>query len=297
LTGGKVVHFDRVEWITIPDATTALGAIRRGEIDWWEQVPPDLLDQVGRTSNVVAQRIDPLGNFGQIAFNTKIPPFDNPKLRRALLHAVDQAECMHAVVGDHPELMRTGIGVFSPDSPLLTDVGMETLTAPRDMELARRLGRESGYRGERVAFMVATDQYPHNAFGSVMSQRMREAGLNVDHQALDWATVVSRRNQAETGGWNCYALNSNGLGYIAPGTHFRLIAPAPDPQLVALRDAWYDAADLATQKRIAEQIQLRFMEAPPFLPMGEYAMPAALRTGVTYVVRSAQSVFWGARKA
>lgn len=297
LAGGKVVNFDRVEWLTIPDAVTALGAIRKGEIDWWEQVPPDLLDEVGRTSDVTVQRTDPLGNFGQIAFNTKIPPFDNPKLRHALLYAVDQADCMRAVVGEHPELMRTGIGVFSPDSPLATPMAMDALIGLRDLDLARRMVRESGYKGERVGFMVATDQYPHNAFGTVMSHRMREVGINVEHLALDWATIVSRRNQPDTGNWHCYALNSNGLGFLTPGSHFRLIAPAPDPELVALRDAWYDAPDLAAQRHIAEQIQVRFIEAPPFLPVGEYVMLAGLRASVTDVVQSAQTVFWGARKS
>ena len=41
--GGKVVHFDRVEWLTIPDAATAAAALQRGEVDWWEQPAIDLV--------------------------------------------------------------------------------------------------------------------------------------------------------------------------------------------------------------------------------------------------------------
>ena len=33
--GPKVVNFDRVEWHVIPDAATAMGALQKGEVDWW----------------------------------------------------------------------------------------------------------------------------------------------------------------------------------------------------------------------------------------------------------------------
>ena len=43
LAGGKPVHFDRVEWQTIPDPATAAAALQRGEVDWVEQPLVDLL--------------------------------------------------------------------------------------------------------------------------------------------------------------------------------------------------------------------------------------------------------------
>ena len=33
LAGGKVTHFDRVEWTIMPDPATKLSALQRGEID------------------------------------------------------------------------------------------------------------------------------------------------------------------------------------------------------------------------------------------------------------------------
>ena len=37
--GGKVTHFDRVEWTTMPDPSTAAAALQRGEIDWRKGTP------------------------------------------------------------------------------------------------------------------------------------------------------------------------------------------------------------------------------------------------------------------
>ena len=42
--GTKVAHFERVEWLTL-DPFSASAALRRGEIDWWENPPRDLVDQ------------------------------------------------------------------------------------------------------------------------------------------------------------------------------------------------------------------------------------------------------------
>src|SRR5260370_35227160 len=41
-SGGKVVKVDRVEWIYIPDPSTAANALLAAGIGWGGQVPPDL---------------------------------------------------------------------------------------------------------------------------------------------------------------------------------------------------------------------------------------------------------------
>jgi peptide/nickel transport system substrate-binding protein len=40
------------------------------------------------------------------------------------------------------------------------------------------------------------------------------------------------------------------------------------PKLEQLREAWFDAPDLATQKKICEQIQLQVIEDVPYIPLG-----------------------------
>ena len=47
-TGPKIVHVDRVEWITMPDPATATAALQAGEIDWWEVPTPDVLPLLRR---------------------------------------------------------------------------------------------------------------------------------------------------------------------------------------------------------------------------------------------------------
>src|ERR1700761_5675512 len=100
-------------------------------------------------------------------FNMLPPPFDNVKLRRAILPAINQADFMNAAMGNDSELTRTGVGVFTPGSPLANTAGLEALTGPRDLALANKLVAESGYGGEKVVFIVPTDYPVLNAFGQV----------------------------------------------------------------------------------------------------------------------------------
>src|SRR5205823_1470131 len=88
--GGKVVKVDRVEWIYIPDSATAAAAINAGEVDWWEQMPPDLIPVLAKNKNIKVENIDPLGSMGLLRFNFMYPPFNNQKMRQAILYAIDQ---------------------------------------------------------------------------------------------------------------------------------------------------------------------------------------------------------------
>ena len=94
--GGKVVKVDRVEWDVIPDTQTAANALNAGEEDWWEQVPGDLVPLLEKSKDVTVATPDPLGAGGILRFNQLQPPFNNVKMRQAMLYAVDQKEFMQA---------------------------------------------------------------------------------------------------------------------------------------------------------------------------------------------------------
>ncbi len=56
--GPKIARFDRIEWRTIPDGSTAAGALRSGEIDWWEQPLVDLVPALSRQSDIKVALIE-----------------------------------------------------------------------------------------------------------------------------------------------------------------------------------------------------------------------------------------------
>jgi peptide/nickel transport system substrate-binding protein len=72
--GGKVVKVDRVEWIYIPDPSTAANALQAGEVDWWWQAPPDLVPLLEKRGDITVAATDPIGFTGVLRFNQLQPP-------------------------------------------------------------------------------------------------------------------------------------------------------------------------------------------------------------------------------
>jgi peptide/nickel transport system substrate-binding protein len=272
----------------------------KGEVDWIERPQFDLLPQLRRAPGVRLEVVDPLGTWAEIYFNNSMPPFDNPKLRRALFPAIVQSDFMQALFGDQTEYYRIGVGPFLPSSPYASQVGMEALTGPRSLDAARRLVQESGYKGEPVVQMLPTDQVAGNAYGLVTNQLLRDLGLNMRLDAIDWGTLLGRWNAKENsaqGAWNVFAVGWSGLWITNPGSHVTLHGHKPNPKMEALTEQWFDAPDLAAQKRVCEQIQLLAFEEPPCIPIGQYFAPHAHRDTITEIVHAPFAQFWNVKKA
>jgi peptide/nickel transport system substrate-binding protein len=308
-SGGKRVFVDRVEWKVIPDPATAAAALQSGEVDWVEWPLIDLVPMLKKSPRVKIAVNDPFGVVGMIRFNQLFPPFDNIKLRQALWSAIDQKDFMDAVAGDQTDLVKQGtVGFFTLGSPMANTAGMEALTGPRDIAKAKKLVAESGYKGEKIVLMSPTDQPAILAVCQVVTSTFQKLGLNMDYQAMDWGTLVTRRASKEPpdkGGWNIFCTSWTGLTVANPGGHFPLRGNGAnawfgwpnDPKIEALRDAWFDAPDLAAQKKICEQIQLTAFEDVPFIPIGQWFQPTGYRTNITDIVKCPQILFWNVKKA
>ena len=305
--GPKRALVERVEWHTIPDAATAAAALRAGEIDWWEQPTSDLLPVLRRDPNLVAVINDSAGNIGQLRLNELYPPFDNPAIRRAVVAAVSQADCMTAVVGNDPAMWHP-CGTFTPGTPLATEAGLSALTGPRDYERVKHDLQAAGYRGERVVMLAATDFPSINAMCEVVGDTFRKMGLTLDYQALDWGSVIQRRNSQappDHGGWNAHCTYSSGYDLVNPGTNQSLNAIGragfvgwpTSPELTRLRLAWFEAPDLGAQQAICRDIQLRFLQDVPYVPLGQFFQPTAYRKTVSDIPKGAFTLFYNLRKA
>jgi peptide/nickel transport system substrate-binding protein len=305
--GGKVVHFDRVEWRIVPDPATGAAALQSGEVDWLEQPLLDLLPTLRKARGVRVVRNDKVGAIAMVAINHLHPPFDNPKLRRALLPAIDQQAFMAAAYGDETDMFRTGVGVFTPGLGMANDAGLEVLTGPRDPAATKRLVAESGYKGERVVLMAPSDYPDQQAYSQVIRDLMVKAGMNVDYVSMDWGTLVQRRASREApdkGGWTMFCTTYEGMTVANPASHLPLRGNGlegwfgwpTDGEMESLRDQWFDAPDEAAQRRICETMQRRAFEQVPFYPVGQRFLSTAMRETIRDVVPAPYPVFWGVRR-
>ena len=87
--------FDRIEWLILPDDATKAAALQNGEVDWWENPIPDLVPLLKRNRNISLDIADPLGNIGALRLNHLHPPFNDVRVRRAVMMALEPGR-LHA---------------------------------------------------------------------------------------------------------------------------------------------------------------------------------------------------------
>src|SRR3984893_10773249 len=217
-SGGKVVKVDRVEWITMADAQTAVNALQSGDIDLLENPSFDLLPMLKADKELRVEILNKLGFQTLGRMNFLYPPFDNVKIRRAALLAMKQKDVLDALVGN-PEYYKICGAVFVCGTPLESDAGAESLVKGNGMAEAKKLLAESGYDGTPVVIMAPGDVVTLKAQPVVAAQLLRDAGFKVDLQAPDWQTVVARRasqKPPKEGGWNMFFTNWVGADAANP---------------------------------------------------------------------------------
>src|SRR5436309_450115 len=215
---GKVVKVDRVEWLYIPDALTKVAALNAGEADWWENPPSDVIPVLTANPDITVARVDPLASPIMVRFNHQQPPFDNPKMRQAVLSVVDQADFLAALAGDQKnwELCPS---FFTCGTPMASDAGSAALSGKRDFEKAKKLVADAGYKGEKIVVLDAVDQPVAHTQALVVTDLMKKLGLTVELQAMDWGTLVTRRASMEPidkGGWNIFPTGWVGADLLDP---------------------------------------------------------------------------------
>src|SRR5664280_2274601 len=79
-SGGKVVKVDRVEWITMADAQTAVNALQSGDIDFLENPSYDILPVLAADKDIKLETLNKLGYQTLGRVNFLFPPFENVKV-------------------------------------------------------------------------------------------------------------------------------------------------------------------------------------------------------------------------
>jgi peptide/nickel transport system substrate-binding protein len=304
--GPKIVYIDRVVWNFLPDPSTAAAALAQGEVDWWENPTIDLVPQLKSGKDLVVTVKDRTGEIGCLRFNQLYPPFDNAAVRRVVASAFDQKEVMTVVAGTDPSLITTDVGLFVPKTPMASEIGVEVTRGPKDYAKLKTDLVAAGYKGEKVVVLAASTIPTIYAEAQVAADVMQKIGITVDFVALEWGSVVARRASREPpdkGGWNIFFTYLGGFGNISPGPDIAIRASGNDawfgwpndPEMEALRQAWFDAPDLAAAQKTAHDMQAHFWQNPSYVPLGMYVQPWAFHAYLQDV-RDGWPQFYGVKR-
>ena len=302
-SGGKVGHFERVEWHVIPDPATASAALQSGEIDWWELVLADLIPMLKQQKSVRIGIADPAGYMGVIRFNELFPPFDNPLMRQAVMHTVDQQEYMRAVTGNDTSAFRECHSFFPCGTPYGNPTSPDPM-AKANWDLAHKLVKQAGYKGEKIVILNPTDFPTIQPFGEITYANLKKLGLNVQLVETDWGTVVQRRGlktPIDKGGWSIFHTWWTGDGIVNPAINPILRGQGgkgwfgwyKSAAMEALNGKWLLAKTDADRLAIVAAMQKLAFHDAPTVPLGLFYIHTAYRSSLAGKIDAPSAVPWG----
>ena len=306
-TGGKHVYVDRVEWnLALRDAQAQVSALQKGEVDVLEALAFDHFETVKKNPNLQIPKYANVNLQYMARFNHLHKPFNDAKVRQAVMAAFAQEPFLRAQVGVK-ELYKSCPSMFTCGTPYGSPAGSE-IQSKSNMKKARGLVKASGYDGTPIVVMKPTDLASIQKLPDVAAQLLRQAGFKVDLQAMDWQTLVGRRakkDPIDKGGWHMFLTAWQGHDIWNPIANAALdtrgeasgwFGWGKDDRIVELRNQFMRATDDAQKKKLADAIQVRAFEVATHVPLGEYTQPMAARKNVSGFFITNSNLYWNLKK-
>ena len=209
---------------------------------------------------------------------------------------------MLAAVGV-PDYYKVCHSYYPCGSPLESSAGT-TLISNGSIEKGKRLLAEAGYDGTPVILMQPTDIPILSAASLVTAQRLRNIGMKVEIQAMDWSTLTSRRAKTEPvgqGGWNIFhtwwiggdILNPVLATGMSGGGTKKAWFGWPDNAVVEMmRQEFALATDANLKKQLGDTIQGTVIDQGFFGNIGTFFVPVGYRNNVKGMIPSPVQFFW-----
>jgi peptide/nickel transport system substrate-binding protein len=267
--GRKEANLDTVTFRFMPEAGARNAAFEAGEVHLVETVDGPTAKRLTGNPRFQIIKVLPFG-FQVIKFNHANGITGNLNFRLAVQTALDMEEIMAI---SYPDIYQMDGAWIYPGSPFHTLTGTERYNKP-DIAAAKRLIAQSGYTGEKLTFVV--DNLRANVdVATVLQQKVKEIGVNVDIAVSDWPTVS--RVGFTPQGWHFW---THGFGIEPFEGPASVMAPwvngtsqiARDPKIDALAADLNAAMDDARKREIFTQFQRHMWDNAVAIKAGNYGL-------------------------
>src|SRR5215831_2701274 len=248
-------YLDRIVLKTLKDATTRLGAVRSGELDFATWIPLEMVRVLERVPGVQVVS-GPMYNVWDLLLNAARPPFDDLRVRQAV-----------AGYGlDRQALVKLGfVGYGQPSVSMLTPgmPGYNSLLEryPYDQKQAKALLREVGYGPGHpltLTFLSPTIEPAFTNVPTLLKAQLERIGVQMKIAMLDkvtWMDRVARQHDFQATMGNLTGLAIGAFAPFFETTSPLNIAQHSDTRVDALFQQWRTTADPTAHAQATEQLQ------------------------------------------
>jgi len=182
---GESPEYQRIEIRIVPEESTRLALLQRGDVDLVKNVSPGMADRVGDVPGIVRLTI-PSGNRVYLGFNLTDPVASNPVLREAVAWAVPYQSIVDEVYEGYGRRLRSFI------LPELDTYNPQEFPYETDLDRARDLVSQLGAQKRSMTLVVNADVKIENDVAVLVQDYLSRIGLDVAVEPIPSGQFTSR---------------------------------------------------------------------------------------------------------
>jgi len=262
------IHFDKITYTPIVDATVRLANLKSGQFDFIERVASSDIEKLQAEKKFKVTRITEIGyqgitiNVGKSEQAKTTALGKDPRVREAFELAIDRQGLAQVVMDNEATVGNQWV------APNNTYYAKNVPIPKRDIAKAKALLKEAGVPNPTVTLMTPTTSDAQR-LALVVQAMTREAGFDVKVQATEFATSL---NLADKGEFDAYVLAWSGRA-DPDGNAFSFHACKQPLNYAGYCSAETDALlnqsrtqrDPADRKKTYEQIAAQVLKARPII--------------------------------
>ncbi len=293
---GTKPKLQRIVFQPVPEASVRALKIQRGEGDVaWPIDPKDVANLKGKADTDVLEQAGL--NVNMAEFNLQKPELQNKMLRQALNYSVNKQELAEKL---YSGAAVAEMGVLPPSS---WGFSSDIKGYPYDVEKAKQLLKDSGYKGETITIDTYTIARGYNPQGSKLAEAVQQyfeaIGAKAEIKTGEWTQYRADRRAGKLnlafGGWQAdtgdpenflgvffHSANKGGVNTSFYGV----------PEVDALLNQANEETDTAKRKALFNQAETKIVEDAPWLFVSHMKQQVAIRKRVQNFVSQPTYIYY-----
>jgi dipeptide transport system substrate-binding protein len=260
---------DNLVFAITPDNSVRYQKLKAGECHIMPYPNPADLEAMGKDPDINLLQKEGL-NVGYMAYNTKVAPYDNVKVRKALNMAINKQAILDAV------FQGAGKAAKNPIPPTIWSYNEAVVDDPYDPEAAKKILAEEGVKDLKMKIWAMPVQRPYNPNARRMAELLQadfaEIGVEVEIVSYEWGEYLKRSKDENRDG----AVLLGWTGDNGDPDNFLAVLLGCDGVGAANRAQWCHkpfedliqkakvVADPAERTKLYEEAQVIFKEQAPW---------------------------------
>ena len=292
--GKREAAIEELRFVPVPSANTRVEGALAGQYDYADLLPVEALARLEKSGGKTVPILTPSFGFPYLVLNTKEGVAANQATRQAIQTALGAGEMLAAGFGDQRFFVVEG-NHFPKGSPFYSTAGSDQYNQ-RNAKKAKEMAEKAGYKGEPIRVLTSRQYDFHYNMALLMAEQLKRAGMKVDLNVVDWATLVQRRNDAKL--WDIYVTHSGQfpepmlsppqLGDGAPGWW-------DSPAKKAALTAFNQESDSAKRGALWGKVQQVVYDEVPYINVGKFNGLSARSPALDNYTPATWPFFWNAR--